>query len=203
MPNTKPRQLRGQELKKANSELSKLRKLGLYSGKAARGQPTKYARQQINRFRDVLDGKAAVIEAPKSARQKYKGSESLDFKGSKIIVPKNPLSGERVTYSKREKSIKIFGDAPNGKRYTKRLIGPDEFDRIVKPAPGKEIIYQVPFGRDRRMIGFDNFNELQKFMAQHYPRYTNYRDYLEEIEVDVDQAQQIRDYDQEQDELDL
>ena len=50
--------------KKARGELARLKELGLYRGNA-RKNPTRYAKEQIIKYRDVLEKRAKVITVPK------------------------------------------------------------------------------------------------------------------------------------------
>ena len=161
-----------QDAKRSRAERRRLRELGLISKHVdLRKKPTKAQLKTIEKYRDLLTGKAKVIEVPKGRAREFKG---FVRKGRKVIVPRQ--KGETIKFEK--KSGRIVATKKGRKRiiHTKGKIG--------KPAKGKKFFYSVPFANGAT-ITFDSRAELANFMAN-YATYKNWRQYLEIIEVDDD-----------------
>ena len=74
---------------KYRHEAAQLKSLGVLSGKVnARKNITRSTRTKINKFREVLEGKAIAVPAPKQIRQKYTDKELLREQGRFLLVPK-------------------------------------------------------------------------------------------------------------------
>lgn len=88
---------------KQAAALDKLRKAGLTRSQAGkRGKrPGGSAYAKLREFRDVIEGKAAVITAPPAVVKKYKGT--FRTTKNKIVVPKS--SGETVRLAKKRAQI--------------------------------------------------------------------------------------------------
>ena len=82
--------------------ISKLEKAGLVQKGASRA-PTRSGIETIKQYRDVIEGRAHVVKAPRSVREKYKSTEkrpTIRVKGDRIVIPKK-VKGERVHLTKK------------------------------------------------------------------------------------------------------
>lgn len=164
-----------QDAKRTRAERRRLKELGLISKHVdLRKKPSKQQLKTIEKYRDVLTGKAVVLEAPKGRSREYKG---FIRKGRKIIVPKKP--GERVDI---EKDTGRIIARPVGKRGAKRIIV--HKGKLGKPRKGKKFFYSVPFANGQS-VTFDKKKDLADFMVK-YKTYKNWRQYIEITEVDDD-----------------
>lgn len=139
--------LRGQALKDANHAISILREKGLYSGKAARGQPTRYALSQIKKYEDVVRGRASVVTAPSRSAAKQAAGKSLQTKGRKVVVPVNKAAGEKARFSKTSNEINKYGINRELRKY-RRTVG--KFRSTDPQIPGAT--YILPAYRGQRLI---------------------------------------------------
>lgn len=85
----------------AKSGLAKLRRVGLTKAKP-KGRPGGSAYALLRRFKLVLQGKAAVVKAPKETRKKYAGE--FEQARGRIVVP-TITNRERVRVSKKTKEL--------------------------------------------------------------------------------------------------
>lgn len=140
------KKLRGAQLRKFRSDVAKLKKRGLLSARVdARSQkPTYYMRQQVAKFRDVLDKKASVITAP-SHKEAKAYSRQLNTKFNKIVIPKK--EGLTQRYNKKTHQIEASGEIYGNK--VRRLIAKVPISRLEdlpeKAPSGRRYIYRVPF----------------------------------------------------------
>lgn len=86
-------------LKQFRRDVAKLRKLGLVSKKtnSRKQNPTRYMRNVVRQFADVLTGKAAVLTVPKFEKEYYKKT-GHKVKGQKAVIP--TPHGEKVRRTK-------------------------------------------------------------------------------------------------------
>lgn len=157
-----------------------LKDTGLYSGKIdLRKTPTKYQRSLLDRFSDVISGKAAVVK-PKDPKS-YKGL--LPVKGDKVIVPKR--AGEKIKLNKAGE-ITIETKTKKGKKRTRRYVKKARAKkRAEKPAPNKRYGIPLMFGDGRHTIFFPTFDELQKFMEGY--EYKDWQRYVVEEIIEDDE----------------
>jgi hypothetical protein len=113
------RQAKSKELaKKYKHEASLLKEKGILSGRVnARKNITRATRTKINKFRDVLEGKAIAVRTPKNVRAKYRDSGTLkpglvSERGSFLVVPKY-YEGQRAKLRKGE-LIEVTRPLKNG-----------------------------------------------------------------------------------------
>lgn len=152
-------------------DLKKLRAKGLYDPKDARKAPTKYGLSLLRKYRDVLDGKAAVITVPKSknskgwkaARKNADPSLGVYAYRNKLVVPKN--EGEKITWSRKYKTYRV--SRWSNDRTTRYLREPLN-RRITNPKqlklqPGQRV--SIPFNRPGRGIEWMNLTEKEFYEA--------------------------------------
>lgn len=146
------------------SEVAKLKKAGLVSKRvhAASQKPTRYMRKQVERFRDVLDGKAKALKAPTLADYKVlkENYQDFDFKGRRIIVP---VSGENpvVTYSKKTGLLTQYS-GPKARRRT-ALVGSSKVSRMAEETADGDYFFTI-YMPNEGVISFDDYQELEAFM---------------------------------------
>lgn len=154
-------------------DLRKLKSVGLYSGDL-RKKPTRYAIGQTKKFKDVLQKKARVLNAP-SRSQAREHKEIFKVKGRKIVVPVR--KGERVFYSKKTGEVfsyrKQYGR--NVKRtFPKRMRTVRDIDKLPQ---GPNITYGLPIGIGGAIERM-TYAEVKAF-AQKYSKSTAWKAYLE------------------------
>lgn len=190
----------GQALRAANAQLSKLRKLGLYAGKEARGQPTKYALGLLTKFKDAITGTAAVVSIPKGERREIKDKYAgqFEYKRGKLVVPKNPLNDERVRLNPKTKTITKTGVGEGGTKYRKEITPIEQAEE--KPPRKKPTRKQAPVQSYQVIIPgrykspyFDRYEDLLNFIMQYdlgspkadaEKRLKSWRPYIESVEID-------------------
>jgi hypothetical protein len=195
---TKAKRLSGQALKDVNHGLAKLRKLGLYNGKAARGQPTAYGKSLLKRFADVISGTAAVVKVPKASRATVKTEYAgqLDFARGKLIVPKNPLNAERVRFSRTTEQVTVTGTGPTGRTYHK-TIAPSAEKLKAAGKPTSARYYQIIIPGHYESLLFDRKKDLLEFIERYESesaakghkfkpgaRKRSWRPYIERVTID-------------------
>jgi hypothetical protein len=140
-------------------------------------KPTRYQRSQINKFADVIAGKAAVVrpKQPSTYKNLYR------TKGDKVIVPKR--KGEKIHVNRRGE---IEGERKVGNRVVrsrhKRLRRGEDVGALPSKS-GKQ--YAIPFNRGGGEIEWKRFPDrdaLRDFM-QGYD-YKDWTDYVVEESVD-------------------
>lgn len=205
MTDSKAKRPAGQELKEARAQLAetrrqlaKLRKLGLYKGKATREQPTKYGKSLLKRFADVISGTAAVVTVPKQSRKTVKAEYAgqLDYQRGKLIVPKNPLNAERVRFSRKDEQVTVTGVGPTGRTYHKSIApSPEKLKAAGKPTAKRYYQIIIP-GRYESPI-FDRRKDLMEFIDKYDTeaaakghkfkpgaRKRSWKPYIERVEID-------------------
>jgi hypothetical protein len=176
--------LHGTELRKFRSDVAKLKASGLVGPRVdARSQkPTRYMRDQVRQYRDVIEGRAKVVKLPRDQAKRYEGT--LRVKRSRAVVPVESKA-ERVTYSKKDRAI-----------VTQRMAFERRIRKVVRPRPrdisdlptGPNLRYSIPFGQQRGRFTFDDPKELARFM-QGYGSYNDWIRYVEIEEIDdLDEA---------------
>lgn len=192
------KKLSGAQLKKAKSDLSRLKKLGLYKGDA-RKQPTRYAKEQISKFRDVLEKRAKVVTVPKRKHAR-EYTEVFRTKFRKVVVPTR--SGEKFYYNKKSGEIfsynKEYGHEIR-RIFPKHPLSAKEAARLAK---GKNIRYAIPIGTGgtMRRMRFTDYKELQTYMSSDSLKgYNNWQRYVE-IEEILDIKDAMNEHDDDGDE---
>lgn len=168
--------------KQANSEkkaLAKLRDLGLIPKFDARKKPTRAQKSAINKFSDVLAGKAAVVK-PKNPKDYDKLYRRV---GGSVIVPRR--KGEKITVNKK-------GEIAGSRRVGGRVVK-SRFRKVPKdgeiPRSERRVQYAIPFIRGRDEDGepilewqrFPDYDLLKQFMAGY--DYKGWTDYVVEEEI--------------------
>lgn len=97
----KARQARSKALDKAyRSNAAKLKRLGVLTSKVnARAKITRGTRTKINKFRDVLEGRAIPVRASREVRASYAEKGILDVRGPFVIAPKE-FANQRARISR-------------------------------------------------------------------------------------------------------
>lgn len=170
------------QLRKFRSEVAKLKSLGLVSKRVdARSQkPTRYMREQVKQYADVLAGRAKVVKAKSASQAKDIAGDAFKRKGRAVVVPVRKQSDTvRLT-----KSGQIFAYGKENGRSVKRLIVGKQFDvydRASYPR-GPGIIYRMPFGNYYQ--SFDDVDDLFAFMFPYEQAARNpYRDWQKYVEI--------------------
>lgn len=109
----KARQARSKALdKQYRANAAKLKKLGVLTKRVnARAKITHSTRTKINKFRDVLEGRAIPVRAPKEIREAYRDKGTLDVRGPFVIAPKE-FANQRARISRG--MIQIVRPLKNG-----------------------------------------------------------------------------------------
>ena len=161
------------------SDLRKLKEKGLYSGDLRR-KPTGYGHKVRNKFKDVLEGKAAVVSAP-SRKEARAFSDTFKVKRNKIVVPKQ--KGDRVRYNSKSGAIEASRKA-FGKRIKITVVSSRKGTWHELPSEKKGRFYRIPFGSGGIAYTFDSRAELAKFMEPYEQKAFNpYRDWCQYVEV--------------------
>lgn len=172
------KKLHGAQLKKAKSDLARLKKLGLYKGDA-RKQPTRYALRQIKEYKDVLDKRAKVVTVPKRKHAR-EYTEVFRTKYRKVVIPAR--SGEKFFYNK--KSGEIFSYNREYGHRIKRIFPKHRVtaDNVKDLPKGKNIRFAIPIGKPGHRERFLTFEDLAQFMGS-YERYKDWQKYVEIEEI--------------------
>lgn len=159
--------------KQLRADRKKLRELGLISKKVnLRKKPNTYQKRLIERYRDLLSGKAKLVELKdKNEAKQYK--DTFQVVDNKIIVPKR--KGERITYNKKTGELK-----------TKRKVAGRTITKTISKGELGELkfgeYYVIQFGGGQR-FRTNSLKVLQDFMQGYEtkPRnpFKNWRAYVE------------------------
>lgn len=175
---TRPRQsgsrVSGKQLVRFRTDVAKLKQRGLVGPKvdARKQKPTRYMREQVRRFADVLSGKARVVKVPRKIAKEYEGT--LRVKRSRVVVRVENKS-ETVRYDKRL-----------GKVTTRRQSYGKNIRKVIIPNPtgnpdnlpqGSQYRYTIPFANGGRFT-FPTLAELKRFM-EGYGTYKQWGRYVE------------------------
>ncbi len=167
-------QSRNSRAVQTRKNLTRLKDLGLISKKQKVGKrATEYQKQQLWKFRTVLQKKASVAKVPKTRARQYRDAGFV-VRGSSVVVPRK-RKGEKITV---DREGFIVARSP-GQR---RIIAAG--DKVPKKRKGVRRMYGVPFSNGG-VIRFESLKQLREFMAQ-YQSYKNWRAYLEITELDGD-----------------
>lgn len=173
--------LTGSQLRKFRSEVARLKALGLVSKRIdARSQkPTRYMREQVKKFSDVLAGKAKVVHVPKRIDAK-RFEDIFRVKGKNVVVPVS--KGEKAPrYIKKTGEIQGYVER-NGQKYVKLYANRERLNPSDFPT-GPNILYRIPFGGGGSAFTFDDVNELFKFMQPYEQGRNPYKDWQRYVEI--------------------
>lgn len=159
--------LTGQSLKKFRSDVAKLKAVGLVSkNKDARKQkPTRYMRGQVEKYKDVLEGKAHVKHIPRNKAKEF--SDKFRTKGRSVVIPID--KGERVSYSK--KTNEFYSVRNIGGKRVRKSYSSGKFEDVIKLPRNQGKFYQINFAGGQ-VWTFDAVEDLISFM---HPYATNPR----------------------------
>jgi hypothetical protein len=160
------------QAKFARRALLKLKSTGLYSGKLdLRRKPSKYQARLIEKYRDVVTGRAQVIKPknPKTFKSLFR------VVGDKVIVPRR--KGEKIKVTQRGA---IVGERKVGKRVVRSRYRRMKANETIK-APTERTQYAVPFIRGRDKFGkpilqWKRFPS-KEFLADYMTNSASVRDY--------------------------
>lgn len=190
----KPRKSRN--VKQTRSELGILRRKGLYKAKRPRAKLTRYALGLLRKFRDVITGKASVVNvgSMESAKRLRTGETTgtVRTKGRLAVVPSQ--GDERVRYSKKTGRI-IATRKIGGARYTRETFAhrPRTLKETLKSLkPGDRIA--VPMYRGVKGVEWTQYtpDEFSNFWNQYGARgqsrtktgqFHRYHDLLSHIQI--------------------
>lgn len=146
------------DIRKFRSDVAKLKSLGLVSKRVdARSQkPTRYMREQVKKFGDVLEGRAKVIHVPHKVAKEY--SEAYRAKRNRIVVPAE--KGETLFYDKKNQRVVATRKGYEPKQRLRR-----EFlksGEITMPLP-EGYAYVIPLGNGEQR--FDTWEDAVLFMT--------------------------------------
>lgn len=132
------RQARSKELnKKYRAEAALLKKKGVLSSNVnARKNISRATRTKINKFRDVIEGRAIAVPAPKNVREKYAASGILETgllkeRGRYLIAPKT-FEGQKAKLRKGQ-LVEVTRPLKNGQEtYVILPYGPTDLPALIK-----------------------------------------------------------------------
>lgn len=182
MPSKK---LTGSQLKSFRSDVARLKSKGLVSKhKDARKQkPTRYMREQVKKYSDVLEGKAQVVHVPRTKQAKA-FAEKFRTKGKSVVVPIEP--GERVHFVKSENEMEGVRHI-NGRTVRKRYAAGAAEDIIKLPQLKRGQLYQIHFAGGQTWR-FDSKADLTAFMLPYeqssYKPFKEWQKYVEIVSID-------------------
>lgn len=175
---------RQSSLQKFRSDVAALKRAGLVSPSVdvRRQRATKYMQAQVEKYRDVIEGKAKAVKTPKRADAKT-FADKFRVKGKTVVIP---TSGDaKVRYSKKRNEFTAT-EYKRGKKLTVHYTSGD-FGSVIKLPRGRGIMYRISFAGGQ-VWTFDTPQDLANFM---YPYETasrnafkNWRKYVEVISAD-------------------
>lgn len=165
--------LTGKNLVRFRSDVAKLKSKGLVGPRvdARKQRPTRYMREQVAKFRDVLSGKARVVKVPRKIAKEYEGT--LRVKRSRVVI--RTEKGESVRYDK--KIGKVTTKRQSYGKNIRKVIIPNPTGDPDKLPQGKQYRYTIPFANGGRFT-FPTLAELRRFM-EGYGTYKNWGRYVE------------------------
>lgn len=177
--------LTGKPLKEFRHDVAKLKAKGLVSKyKDARKQkPTRYMRSQVEKYRDVLEGKATVQHIPRNKAKQF--SDKFRVKGRAVVIPKE--KGETVSYSK--KSNEFYGVRRIGNKRIRKSYSSGKFEDVIKLPRNEGKFYRIEFAGGQ-VWTFDAVEDLVAFMHPYEAKPKNpFKDWGKYVEIlDIDDA---------------
>lgn len=181
---TKPKT--ASQLRKFRSEVATLKSKGLVSRhKDARSQkPTRYMRNKVEKYRDVLQGKAKVVHTKTVAQAKALGG--MRHVGKSVVVPV-VTKNERVRFN--AKTGAITSTATENGRKVRKLLRASAIDLYdIKTYPrGDNIRYRIQF-QSTGWQQFDTPEDLFAFMFAYESKpknpFKNWNEYVQIIYVE-------------------
>lgn len=182
----KKKRASGQEIKELRSNLSKLKKLGLWSGDARSAKGGWRQKQTVKEFRDVLSGRATVVKPPKvkakesrsRVRETLKNVPlhsrqaigSVRRKGNVLIAPVRQ-AGEKIKLNAKTGQIESHVTFKRGNRQIrhKRILHGGKIasaDNLPQAPEGQKYWYSI---MNRKGSGFryDNIEQLKEHIARY------------------------------------
>lgn len=180
-------------IREYRSQVAILKRAGLISPRidARSHKPTRYMKQQLERFKDVIKGDAVTVKTPsKKIAKSY--DDVYRSKFDRVVVKKAP--GDKIRYDKTQDAIVADRRAS--------LPGVDKVTSVLRPRePGvlpnlprdtkkHSYFYAIPFKRGNRIerIYINTKTELKKFMSPYDPKrggkFADWQDYIEIIKAE-------------------
>ncbi len=164
--------------------LAILKSKGLYKPAKPGVKPTRYAKSLVNKYRDVIEGRAAVVKvSDKQARREYR--DAFRVRGDKVVVPTQTVT-QTVRYSKKDKTIYRYASLEGGsvKYKFKALKAINNIDDLPDLKTGQ--FYALPF-RNGSTIRYENVaskEELRALIAEYAGRVKNpYRQAIKYVQL--------------------
>lgn len=165
-------------------KVRKLQSKGLIGDVDLRKKPSPAIHKQLEKYRDVLTGKATAVKVPDRARARELRSDlNARGRGNVVVVPKESKT-ERITYSRREG--KIIGKRPGYRdgETIKRTYG----ERLKARPVNAKAYYILPerrrgLGKLKRKV-FASFDELLYYLNSYDINFEDVEDIIEIEEVE-------------------
>jgi len=173
------KKLTGAQVKKFRADVAKLKSKGLVSKRVdARSQkPTRYMRDQLKKYSDVLEGKAKVAHVPKRSDAKA-FAEKFRVKGKSVVIPAK--ADEHIAYSKKNKAFSATRKTKSGKKITREIYA-EAPSKSRPPSSAKNVLYVIPLGNSRQ--SFDTWEDLVLFMEPYEEKKNPYKDWEQYVEI--------------------
>lgn len=171
--------------------VQKLQRAGLIGDVDFRKKPSPATIKKIQRHRDILSGKATVVQVPDvKTAQRLRKTLGLKGSGKTLIVPKE--KGERYSFQKSTGEIVSRRKGYNPGETIKKTLG-DKFK--VRPKDGK-LYYTIPertrgAGRLKRQT-FASFDEMLYYLSKYEINFSDIEDRIEVEEIEKNSAKDKR-----------
>lgn len=177
-----------QQRARTQRRIIRLRDLGLIDKKTdARKEPTRGVRNALLKYKDLLDGRAQAIRAPKgvkasSFRQRFK----FRGKGDVVVIPKE--KGEKYVIQKS-------GDLVSRRKGEGGEIIKKTVSEKFKPRPANARVYYTLPEKRRGSAGrlkrktFANLDELLYYLSQYDVNFDDVEPYIEVEEFEKNSRQ--------------
>lgn len=135
------------------AKLSQLKKIGLYNGNLRRKQPTKYGKSVLNKYMDVLEGKAHVVTVKPVSGSKAKGNRlaKQEFGATQRVVRNKVVikgsGAETARFAPKTKDIRLTRTNAQGETYTRIVIKKTIRTKDDLPKLKKNQSFRIPFNR--------------------------------------------------------
>lgn len=168
--------------------VEKLQRAGLIGKVDFRKAATPATIRRLEKYKSVISGKAAVVQAPDIATaRKLRKQLGLKGSGKTIVVPRE--KGERYSYKKS--TGEIVSERPGFEKgqKIKKTLAPKKFPAPPETGAGKRLYYTIPertrgAGRLKRKT-FSSFNEFLHYIHAYDIRFEDIEDRLEVEEIVV------------------
>lgn len=155
---------RKKDLAQVKKQLAILKKKGLYTPKAPRAKPTRYAKSLLKKYSDVVAGKSFVVKADKAALSKL--ADTYRTAHGRVIIPAQGTN-VRPTITKSGEVVRKMSIAGRKYKFRPVAMGPDG---MIEPI-GPNQSYSVPIreGNRLRFQSISSREELYKLAQEYAP----------------------------------